>query len=199
MRQLFIAAALVISALTVHSQENEKPTVEKNMFAVNVGIVSVGFQYEGRLARKWALHAETGISLNPYTVEYFSSDSSIKKETEYLSVPYFSIEPRYYYGLDRRQRHGRNTKNNSSNYISLKSMYMATEAALTNSNERFEPASALLITPSYGIRRSFAKTFFYEFCFGVGLQHNFQKNTRSYSSGENEAGIDIQAKIGYTF
>lgn len=196
MRKLFIAAVLLLCCLNVLSQETQKPAVEKNLFAVNLGIVSVGFQYEGRLARKWALHAETGISLNPYTVSGYTNSMD---KTEYITSPYLIVEPRFYYGLDRRQRHHRNTKNNSSNYISLKTHFAAADWAVTNSDKRFEPASALYIVPSYGIRRSFAKRFFYEFSFGVGLQHNFHKRGNFYGDDQNEVAVDGQAKIGYTF
>jgi hypothetical protein len=153
-------------------------------------------QHEGRLARKWALHSEIGVSLNPYTV---SNYTTLDDKTEFITSPYFIVEPRYYYGLDRRQRRGKNTQNNSSNYLSLKTQFTAADWAITNSDSRFEPASALYIVPSYGIRRSFAKRFFYEFSFGVGLQHNLYKGGNFYGGDRNEVAIDGQAKIGYSF
>jgi hypothetical protein len=196
MRKVVFAALLALAVLQVKAQETEKPSVVKSTFALQFGLVSLGFQNESKIARKWALHSEIGISLNPYTV---SAGSSLKDKTEYITSPYFVIEPRFYYGLDRRQRHGKNTSNNSSNYISLKTHFAAADWAITNSDSRFEPASVLYIVPSYGIRRSFAKRFFYEFSFGVGLQHNFHKSGYFYGNDVNEITVDGQAKIGYSF
>jgi len=196
MRKILFAAILTGCFFKAQSQETEKPSVVRSAFAAQFGIVSLGFQHEGRLARKWALHSEIGVSLNPYTV---STGSSLKDKTEYITSPYLTVEPRFYYGLDRRQRHGKNTKNNSSNYLSLKTHFTAADWAIANSDSRFEPASALYIVPSYGIRRSFAKRFFYEFSFGVGFQHNFHKGGYFYGDDANEVAVDGQAKIGYTF
>lgn len=196
MRKILFIALFVLAAFHVRGQETEKPSVNKSRFAVNLGIVSLGMQHEAGIGRKWALHSEIGVSLNPYTVTNYSS---LQDKTEFVTSPYFIIEPRFYYGLDRRQRLGKNTQNNSSNYLSVKTHFAAADWAISNSDRRFEPASALFIVPTFGIRRSFAKRFFYEFSFGAGFQHNFHKSNNFYADDANEVTVDGQAKIGYAF
>ena len=195
--KLIIALLLVNLTLSAQSIDQKKiASVEKNMYEVQLGLLNLSFQYETKLERKLALHTEAGILINTYS--NFSNDPSVRGQTEYISAPYFSIEPRFYYGLDRRARLNRNIAHNSSNYFSLKTSYRANNWQISNSNDKERIVPALAIVPSFGIRRSFAKNFNYEFSFGVGYRSNIiGKEGCNCPQGDTE--VDIQTKIGYNF
>ena len=143
------------------------------------------------------MHTEIGASINFYTVK--SNNTDIKDKTETISLPYITVEPRYYYGLDRRSKLGKNIKNNSANYFSFATTYYATNLAISNSNSSSKVAKSLTFVPDFGIRRSFAKNFNYEFVFGVGYKYNIFDDTIVCNCKHNEVALDIEAKIGYNF
>lgn len=195
MRKILFTAILMISIVNVRSQETEKPSVDKSMFGANFGLLSIGFQHEARLARKLALHSEVGFNMLVYTIDYIGSDDS---ETGYLTAPFVQLEPRFYYSLDRRARKNRNTTHNSANFISLKTIYYANDLEISNSIASYKVARAIDIVPSYGLRRTFAKNFNYEFSFGVGYRQNILGST-GCNCDRSEVTVDAQARIGYTF
>lgn len=174
--------------------KGQEVSVTKNLYGIQLGLVSASFQYETKLQRKIALHTEIGLDLITATKSY--DYSSIKDEKATLISPYINVEPRWYYSLDRRERLKRNTANNSANYISLKTDYHFNRSPLSN-NGNFDVPSTIQIIPKYGIRRSFAKNFNYEFSFGIGYQYNV--DGEKYNFRNDDAVIDLQARIGYNF
>ncbi len=168
-------------------------SVEKNLNSVQLGLLSFSYQNETRLDRKISLRSEIGLA----------SGSSLKeqngqKETSFLILPFINVEPRWYYGLDRRARLNRETKNNTSNYISLLTSFVSSRTALVNTKD-FEVAPYITVIPEYGTRRSIGKQFFWEGSAGVGYQHNFLDKSYTYKIHENALFFDVQYKIGYIF
>lgn len=170
-------------------------SVEKNLYGVQLGLINVSFQHETRLLRKVALHSEIGAELFFSTIYYY--DPSIEDKKIAVFIPYISLEPRWYYGIDRRIRKEKNIKNNSSNYFSLKTSYLSGKTPLNKLDYKFQ--NAFVVTPKFGIRRSFAKHFNYEFSFGVGYQYNFFDKNSCRNCTQDVTALDIQTKIGYNF
>lgn len=192
----YIILSLILTGFFANGQEVLRNTinegsVEKNLYGIQLGIVSGSFQYETKLNRKIALRVEIGTELFYYTRDYI--DPNMDDKTFSLMVPYLCLEPRWYYGIDRRNKLGKNIKGNSSNYVSLKTAYLFSNIPITNSSN-FNVNASMYIVPKYGIRRVFAKRFNYEFSGGVGYQHTFNN-----SVNENDIFIDLQARIGYNF
>ncbi|MES2573478.1 MAG: hypothetical protein V4572_00915 [Bacteroidota bacterium] len=178
------------------TQEFEKISVEKSLFGAQLGLLNTGFYYEAQLQRKISLRTEVGLTLAFSTKDY--EDPLIKDENATLIAPYLTLEPRWYYSLDRRKRLGKKTYNNSSNYVSLATTYLSTKTPITN-NADFDVVSAITIIPKYGIRRAFAKHFNYEFSAGVGYQYNIFSEASGCDCEHNNTTVDIQARIGYDF
>lgn len=176
------------------TQEVEKVSVEKSLNSVQLGLFSLSFQNESRLDRKITLRSEIGLMTGTSIHEYPDGH----KEKSFLIVPFVNVEPRWYYSLDRRSRLKKNTKNNSSNYVSLLTSFVSTRTALVNTKD-FETAPYISIIPEYGIRRSIRKHFFVEYYAGVGYRHNFFDKSYSYTYDENQTIFDIQFKFGYIF
>lgn len=181
--------------LLVTGQETPKVSVANQLFGVQLGYLSASVQYEFKLDRKLTLLSDAGVSFISSSRENASLDN--KKESASVLYPYLTLEPRWYFGLDRRQRLGKNTKNNSSNFLAVSMSYHSAHTPLIKSGD-FGIVSAANFIPRFGIRRSFAKNFNYEFSGGVGYQYNiFNKN--ECSCEHNNTTIDIQARIGYNF
>ena len=195
----FIVIAFILFSFIAKAQdtiEAEKVSVEKSLFGAQLGLLSTTFYYETQLQRKISLRAEIGLMLAFSTKDY--EDSTIQDETATLIAPYLTLEPRWYYALDRRKRLGKKTYNNSSNYVSLATSYISTKTPITNRGD-FDVVSAITIVPKYGIRRAFAKHFNYEFSAGVGYQYNVFSSTNDCNCDHNNTVLDIQARIGYDF
>jgi len=190
----FIVFSFVLLSFIAKAQEAQVSVV-KNLYGAQLGLVSASFYYETQLERKVALRAEVGLGLMGTTVE--SNDPAIKDKTEYFLLPYLSLEPRWYFGLDRRNRLKRNTYNNSSDFISLNTSYISGKTPFENNN--LNPVSAVTIIPKYGMRRVFAKHFNYEFFTGVGYQYNIFSNEKGCNCDHNAVAIDFQVRIGYDF
>ncbi|WP_309609113.1 hypothetical protein [Flavobacterium sp.] len=192
----FIILSFMLIAFFANGQEVLRDTlneasVEKNLYGVQLGIVNASFQYETKLNRKIVLRMELGAEQFYYTIDYNNPNLEDKKFS--LIVPYFCLEPRWYYSIDRRNKLGRNIKGNSSNYVSLRTAYLFGNSPITNSGN-YDVNPSIYIVPKYGIRRVFAKRFNYEFSGGVGYQQTFNNYVN-----DNNVFIDLQARIGYNF
>jgi hypothetical protein len=188
-----IIASFLFSTIFAIAQES---SLEKKLFGVQLGIINTSFQYEARLARTIALRSEIGLELGFTTTNY--NNPAIKDETSTILVPYISLEPRWYYNIDKRAKLGRNIKSNSANYFSLKTSYQSNKTPIFNSGTT-DVVSAIYVIPKFGIRRAFAKHFNYEFSFGVGYQNNLISKTQVCNCNSSETTIDLQARIGYNF
>jgi hypothetical protein len=183
----------VLNSMMARSQD---ASVEKSMYGLQLGLVEFHFMNETKLERKIALRTEIGFNLVSTTVK--SNDASVKDKTSYITAPDLSLEPRWYFGLDRRARLNRNIKNNSSNYLSLKTTFTSARTPITNP-DNVKIVSALFVVPEFGIRRNFAKHFNYEFSGGMGYQYNTFNNSTGCNCNHNNVYYDIRARIGYDF
>ena len=191
-----IVLGFVLFSFIAKAQEVEKVSVEKNLNGVQLGLLNTSFQYETQLDRKITLLTEIGLMFGYSTREF--NNAAIKDQTTTIVAPYVTLEPRWYYGLDRRAKLGRNTKHNSSNYVGLTTSYASAKTPLIK-NGNFDIVSAVYIIPRFGIRRVFAKNFNYEFSSGVGYQYNVFSKNEGCDCDHNNTTIDVQARIGYNF
>jgi hypothetical protein len=185
---------LFLTTILAYSQN---ATVEKNLFGVQIGFPNlISFQFETRLARTITLHNEAGLS-------YFASTSNSKTsgiEDKNISgiAPFINIEPRWYYSLDRRFKKGKKILNNSANFISLNTVYLSSKTPINQNYEEATVYSAILVMPTFGIRRAFAKQFFYEFSYGIGFQYNFFKDN-DCNCEHSRFADSIKLGLGYNF
>ena len=193
MKNFTILGFILISLIT---KAQEKASVEKNLYGVQLGIVNTSFYYETKLDRKISLRTELGLELISSTIDY--ADPAIEDKITTQFSPYLTLEPRWYYSLDRRKKLKKNITNNSSNYLSLRTTYGFNKSPLIKNGD-FDIVPALSIIPKFGIRRVFAKHFNYEFSGGIGYQYNVISKTEGCDCEHNNTTIDIQARIGYDF
>ncbi|HBX62795.1 hypothetical protein [Empedobacter sp. GD03797] len=174
-----------------------------DLFNANVSFIGIGIQYEKALSENF-----TALGTLDYMGGFrYSYSDFYGSDFEYILTTNIALEGRYYYNFDRRLSKGKNTKNNSGNYIALKGNYTPDWLTTSNSdNLGVNPQGS--ITLNYGFKRSFAQNFFYEFYTGLGLSlyqddkvtFDYEiQNYKYYKKTETGVALDLGFRVGYNF
>ena len=167
-------------------------SVEKSIFGVQTGFLGIWVHNESKLSNQFALRTEVGLDAG-----IFISDNS---NLSGLSlIPAITVEPRWYYNLDKRQAKLRRTDGNSGNFFSIKTTYHPDWFVISSKDKStYKFISDISIIPTWGIRRNIGKHFNYEAGAGVG----YIRYLNSYDTillDENEIGVNLHLRIGYRF
>ena len=104
--------------------------------------------------------------------------------------PTIDIEPRFYYGLDRRAGKERSVAKNTGSFVSVQMKTVLPFAYVVSDNDT-QPTGLIFISPLWGLRRIWNRHWLFEFSAGVSL---FK---------ENRKGIDwlpaLNVRFGYSF
>jgi len=184
-------------AQTTEAATLETATVEKSMFNVQAGLIGVWVSHEARLSNRWALHSEVGFDLWTYkTYENYSLGQ--EKKGSFLA-PNITIEPRWYYNIEKRGRKGKYTGHNSANFATISFRYFPDAFTIGSHPDYISIPNQISITPKWGIRRSIAQSNFnYELAIGVGYLGYLSKEHRNINEN-SDVYLDLHARIGYTF
>jgi len=195
MYKKLLASVLLVCTFTITAQEtqvNIKNSVEKSIFSVQSGLVGIWANNELKLSNKLALRSEIGLELAS-----FKFSDSYNQDIKYAAIPVVTLEPKWYYNLERRVRKGRNIAGNSGNSISIKINYMAPNVFMISDIEDFNGADQLNIIPKWTIRRVSGKHFIFEFGFGVGPLIPVGKNAEYVDA--DDVFADLHLRFGYSF
>lgn len=171
-----------------YSQAQDRiPTVEKSLYGVQLGTLSLTGFYEGRLATNWTLKGQLGLvgNLSIYT-----------NDTDFYMQPQIALEPRFYYNLKKRNEKGKNTANNSGNYIALATSYRTDWFGIFTEKDQ-EPSESLQTYLAWGLRRSYGEHFHLEFATGLGYYKEL--NLDEWKQDDSAVAIYLNFKIGYQF
>jgi hypothetical protein len=182
MKKIF-ALFLILLSLKSYAQE---AMVEKSIFGIQAGFPGSWLYNESKIAGRISLRTEAGVHF------FFEKPWSANSNT--AITPVFTLEPRYYYNLKRRDAKGRRTANNSGDYLTIKLSYSMYEF---NSNQPGKGLNNLFIIPMWGLRRSYGKHFNFET--GAGLGEAFYLNNSSAGQIRNLLVADLQFRVGYKF
>lgn len=192
-KKLF-TAVLCATVFAINAQETvseqTKAGVEKSVFSVQTGLVGIWANNEFRLSNQFALRTEIGLEL-------LSFDYAYTDETKYGAAPSISIEPKWYYNLEKRVRKGRNIAGNSGNAFSVRINYLSPNTFLISDIENYKGVDQLNIIPKWSIRRVYGKHFIFETGFGLGPVIPVGKYSKYVDSGD--IYVDLHARIGYCF
>lgn len=169
--------------------EKTNISVEKNLLTAKLGLGTFDLADEFRIDNSITLNSEIGYSIG------FKKSSFDNKVRSYL-IPKISIEPRWYYNLNKRIENGKSIRNNAANFFGFNISYFPKDLFITNyyifSNE-------LYIAPSYGFKRNIGKSNFnYEFTVNAGLDHIFDK-VEGFNRDKSKFLININFRFGYNF
>jgi len=144
------------------------------------------YAYEHPLARRFTIVGRVGAD----TEAMWSSHTFYGDYYSYFMVaPSIDIEPRFYYGLDRRARHGRSTRGNAGSFVSLQLKNILPMGYISNDTMRIVGSTSL--TPMWGLRRVWGEHWLFEFTAGETIAIGW--------GGEFQHGLYANIRFGYSF
>ncbi len=174
-------------SLNVISQQKDV-SVEKSIYGIQTGILGVWIHSEIKLNSKIALRTEVGLDSGIFGGSYYS-------HTNFILFPTLTVEPRFYYNLNKRNKKSKTIFRNSGNFLTLKMNYTPDIFVISNL-KNISIAPSISIIPKWAIKRTFGKHFTFETGAGLGYRKYFLKNT---SKNSKEAVLDLHVRVGYTF
>ena len=184
MKKLLILSTLFWGFMV--TSKCQESGLEKNILGIQVGIIGIDFYNEYKLADKITLRSE--VSLYPGVW-----GGSMYEKTGFMLHSGFTLQPKYYFNIDKRLQRGKNITNNSANYLSVQIRYIPDWLVISN-YENIEIFNQLHFIPTFGIRRKFASNFNYEFKVGLGYGVSLDKSYKFSGTA-----FDLGFKLGYDF
>jgi hypothetical protein len=108
----------------------------------------------------------------------------------YIFVPSFNLEPRWYYNLNRRMNKGKKTLNNGSNYVSIEFSYVPNWFSINSLDNIVIVQPHYYVIPKWGLRRTIGNRFSFEFAMGYGAY---------LTAGEISGQFGLDLRFGYVF
>ncbi len=158
-------------------------SVEKSTYGIQTGFLGIWAHNESKLSNQIALRSELGLDTG-----IFGSD--INDINGFILAPAITLEPRWYYNLNKRQNKSKRIDGNSGNFISIKTTYHPDWFVISN-EDNINFISDISIIPTWGIRRNIGNHFNYEAGFGIGYVHYFEE--------ESGVTVNLHLRIGYRF
>ena len=182
MKKIVLCVLILCCASWVKAQEYIG--VNRSIWEIQGTILGTYLHNESRLAKSITLRTEVGLDMG----EWYDSHGTYN--TSFVIVPALTLEPRYYYNLNKRHAKSKRIDNNSGNFLAFKiecrSGIIPNDKSITNTH------GDISFTPMWGLRRHFKKiNFNYEL--GGGIRYRYWFN----NSGEFLPFIHL--RVGYTF
>ena len=187
MRKIIMTLLLCGITLIATSQD---ASVEKSVFGIQTGPIGVWVHNESKLSNSIALRSEIGIDGG------IAGGANYDK-TYFITVPVISLEPRWYYNLNKRESKSKRIDGNSGNFVSLKTSYHP-DLLITSNDDNILLISDISIVPTWGIRRNIGSHFNYEVGIGVGYLYFFEKDNVVIIN-ESDVAVNLHLRIGYRF
>jgi hypothetical protein len=183
---------LIWGFFTLHAQENtsQSISVEKSIFGVQTGFLGVWVNNESKINSKLALRTEIGMDAGLWN-NIFNDDLGL------IFTPVLTLEPRFYYNLEKRDSKSKRIENNSGNFISVKTSFHP-DWFVISTEDNLSVIEDLSIIPTWGIRRNLGESFNLEAGFGIGYQYTFAKNI-GYANNHSDVVANLNLRIGYVF
>lgn len=178
----------------------QSASVEKSIFSVQTGFVGFWINNESRLTNSLALRSEIGIEHDFFVGDQYEGAG-------FIFQPVLTLEPKFYYNLNKRSRNSKKIVNNNGNYISLKTSYHPDWFVL-NLDDNITKTADLSIIPTWGLKRQIGNHFTYEAGAGIGyrivyLKPNYYNgnahNVDGFSTNRNQYTPYLHLRAGYTF
>jgi hypothetical protein len=156
------------SCLLTFVAKSQNASVEKSTSGFQIGVLGAWFHNETKLSDKIALRSELGLDSGIFGIMH-------SYEVGYILIPDITVEPRYYYNLNKRVAKSKSIKGNSGNFISLKTSFYPDWFVLTKNNT-LRPYNHVSVIPTWGIKRNIGNHFNFESGIGIGYRYYFTKS-----------------------
>jgi len=170
--------------------KSQNASAEKSTYGIQIGVLGIWAHREIKLSNQIALRAEIGMDTGFWGGSFYP-------KTGYLMALVITLEPRWYYNLDKRTSKLRTINGNSGNFLSLKTSYHPNWFVISN-YDNIEIIDQVSIIPTWGIKRNVRNHFVYETGIGIGYRYIFAKSV-GYSENEGEIALNLHLRIGYRF
>lgn len=188
MKKTLLTSILTCITLIVTAQN---ASVEQSTFGIQTGFLGIWVHNESKLSNTIALRSEIGLDTG-----IFGSD--INNVSGYLLAPTLTLEPRWYYNLNKRQSKSRRIDGNSGNFISIKTTYHP-DWFIISDTDNINFIADISIVPTWGIRRHIGNHFTYETGIGVGYVHYFEEDDFKSRFDTSDVAVNLHLRLGYRF
>ena len=186
-----IVLTLIFIGITIiANSQNQDFSVEKSTNGIQVGVLGIWVHNETKLSKQIVLRSEFGLDSGIF-------DGTIYPKIGYVLTPVITLEPKWYYNLEKRVSKSKNIFGNSGNFVSLKTSYNPDWFVISN-YDNLRVINQISIIPTWGIRRNIGNHFNYEAGIGLGYRHYFEKRAGCLNN-ENEPALNLHLRIGYRF
>lgn len=187
MNKILIIGGIFFAPLFSSAQT---PRVEKSIFNIQAGFLGAWINNESRVWDATALRSEIGFDGGFFAGAFY-------EKTGYVLTPVFTLEPRWYYNLPKRNAASKNIKKNSGNFWGLKTSFNPNWFTISN-YEDVKIVTQISLIPKWGIRRMIGSHFNFETGFGIGTRYYFA-NAAGLGNNVSEIVADLHLRIGLTF
>lgn len=183
---------LAFSILFIFSAGAQAQTasVEPSIFGVQAGFLGIWGHNEYKLSNSIALRSEAGLDTEIFGGSFYDKNG-------YVFTPVLSLEPRWYYNLEKRARKSKIIAHNSGNFISIKTSYHPSWFVISN-YDNIRIVSDISIIPTWSIRRNIGSDINIEAGLGIGYQYIFAEQA-GYAENESDLTANLNLRIGYNF
>jgi hypothetical protein len=170
--------------------KSQNASVEKSTSGIQIGVLGSWFYNEAKLSDKISLRSEVGLDAGIFGIMH-------RYEVGYILIPDITVEPRYYYNLNKRVAKSKSIAGNSGNFVSLRTSYYPDWFVITK-NTTLRPYHHISVIPTWGMKRNVGNHFTFETGIGIGYRYYF---TKSVGFEKNESGrtLNLHVRIGYRF
>jgi hypothetical protein len=163
----FLISITILFSFSSIAQNNQL----ESLSSVKLGLLGSWLAYEQPVSNKILINAEVGYEFGIYS-------NVISNGTQFLATSTFSLEPRYYYNLEKRKAAGKSTMLNAGNYIALEIQTSPNWGTYATDN-----------VPKIGLKRTLGKSVTFELAGGLGYQ--FTEN------GGNRLAVGLDLMFGF--
>jgi len=181
-----ILLSLIVSLMYLYGN-SQTASVEKSTYGIQTGLLGIWVHNEMKLTNQIALRTELGINAGIFGGDFYP-------KTGFLMTPVITVEPRWYYNLEKRQSKSKNIAGNCGNFVSLQTSYHPNWFVISN-YDNLKTFNLITIVPTWGIKRNIGKHFTYETAIGIGYGHQFRER---YGDLEGVTA-NLHLRIGYRF
>lgn len=188
MKKITCTLILCLSTIIINAQT---ASVEKSTFGIQTGFLGIWVHNESKLSNEFALRTEIGLDTGLFGSDLYDVNG-------FILAPTITLEPRWYYNLNKRQGKSKRIDGNSGNFISIKTTYHPDWFVISN-EDNIEVISDISIIPTWGIRRHLGNHFTYETGIGIGFVHYFDKDNVVTIGEQSDIAVNLHLRIGYRF
>lgn len=170
--------------------KSQNASVEKSTSGIQIGVLGIWVYNEAKLSDKISLRSELGLDAGIFGIMH-------SYEVGYILIPDITLEPRYYYNLNKRVTKSKSIAGNSGNFVSLRTSYYPDWFVITK-NKNLRPYNHISVIPTWGIKRNAGNHFTFETGIGIGYRYYFTKSAGFVENQLNRT-LNLHLRIGYRF